>query len=82
MVSHKGANGGYELARPADTITLRTILEIVEGPLVISRCLSEDYVCRHDENQIGCSCYFNRIFDEINIWIAEKLESVTVADSL
>ncbi len=82
VTSYKGANGGYELSRPADTITLRTILEIVEGPLVISRCLSDNFVCRHDEDHNGCSCYFNRVFDEINMLIADKLDSVTVADSL
>ena len=82
VTSYKGANGGYELSRPADTITLRTIWEIVEGPLVISRCLSDDFVCRHDEEHGGCICYFNRVFDEINMMIADKLDSVTVADSL
>jgi len=82
VTSYKGANGGYELSRPADTITLRTVWEIVEGPLVISRCLSDDFVCRHDEEHGGCVCYFNRVFDEINMLIADKLDSVTVADSL
>ncbi|MBQ4064822.1 MAG: Rrf2 family transcriptional regulator [Clostridia bacterium] len=82
VVSFKGANGGYRLSRPADEITLRAVLEIVEGPLVISRCLSEGFVCRHDGETGGCACYFNRLFDEINIMIAQKLDSVTVADSL
>jgi len=82
LISHKGANGGYELSRPADQITLRAILELIEGPLVISRCLSEDYVCRHDGDRDTCGCFFNRVFDEINMTIARKLDSVTVADAL
>ncbi len=84
ILSHKGANGGYELSRPANEITLRQVIERIEGPLVISRCLSEDFVCRHDgdhENS-GCSCFFNRVFDEINMSIAAKLDSVTIADSI
>ena len=80
--SRKGANGGYELSMPADKITLRRVVEIVEGPLVISRCLSEDYVCRHDSDSLSCGCFFNRVFDEINVMIASKLDSVTVADSI
>ena len=82
VISHKGANGGYQLSRPADKITLRAILELIEGPLVISRCLSEDFVCRHDGDTDSCGCFFNRVFDEINMAIAGKLDSVTVADSL
>ncbi len=82
IVSHKGAGGGYELSRPANMITLRQIIEIIEGPLVISRCLSADFVCRHDGEGDTCSCYFNRVFDEINMMIAAKLDNVTLADSL
>ena len=85
ILSHKGANGGYELSLPANEITLRRVIELIEGPLVISRCLSEDFVCRHDgehESSSGCWCFFNRVFDEINMSIAAKLDSVTIADSI
>ncbi len=82
LFSRKGANGGYELARSADEITLRSVIEIIEGPLVISRCLSSDFVCHHDGGGQSCSCRFNRVFDEINMTIASKLDSVSIADCL
>ncbi len=82
VVSKKGANGGYALSRPADKITLLDILEAIEGPIVISKCLGDDFVCRHDGGGDHCDCFFNRVFDEINITIANKLKSVTVADSV
>ena len=31
--SHRGAEGGYELARPADRISLADVIRAVEGPL-------------------------------------------------
>jgi len=31
--SRRGAGGGYQLAKPANRITLREILELVDGPL-------------------------------------------------
>ncbi len=37
--SHRGARGGFSLARPADTITLRQIIEAVEGPIALNTCL-------------------------------------------
>ncbi len=82
LFSRKGANGGYELARPAQDITLRSVIEIIEGPLVISRCLSQDFVCHHDGGSDSCNCRFYRVFDEINITIASKLDSVSIADCL
>ena len=82
VVSKKGVNGGYELSRPADQITLLDVLEVVEGPIVISKCLSEGFVCIHDTGSENCDCFFNRVFDEINMTIANKLKSVTVADSV
>ena len=82
VVSKKGANGGYTLSRKPSEITLLDLHEAVEGPIVISKCLSEDFVCRHDGGSEKCDCFFNRVFDEINITIASKLKSVTVEDSI
>ena len=38
VVSYKGNRGGYELSRPAAQITLRQVIEAVEGPYRLSRC--------------------------------------------
>ena len=61
---------------------MRQIIEIIDGPLVISRCLSENFICRHESGSDSCDCFFNRVFDEINMTIAAKLDSVTIADAL
>ena len=34
LMSHSGPNGGYELARNADAISLIEVLEALEGPLL------------------------------------------------
>ena len=34
-----GRRGGYELARPAGSITLREVVEIAEGPIESAKCL-------------------------------------------
>ena len=78
--SFKGVGGGYELSRPADEISLRDIYEVTEGPLSISRCSEEGFVCPHGSDD--CDCFFNRIFDEINGMIAGRLGTVTIADAL
>jgi FeS assembly SUF system regulator len=38
LVGHRGAGGGYALARPVDEISLADIVEAVEGPIVLTMC--------------------------------------------
>lgn len=43
--SHRGAEGGFVLARPPAQISLLQVAEAVEGPLELSRCLLSDAAC-------------------------------------
>ncbi|MDI7277966.1 MAG: Rrf2 family transcriptional regulator [Anaerolineae bacterium] len=45
--SHRGARGGFTLARPPQEITLRQIIEAIEGPVALNRCL---------DPREGCEC--------------------------
>ena len=42
LVSHRGAGGGFSLARPAETISLADIVEAVEGPIAMTLCSGSD----------------------------------------
>ena len=75
MISYKGARGGYLLAHPPGEITLRQVIESVEGPYVISRCQQREYSCTHT-----ASCRFHEIYSEISKIVREKLDSYTFAD--
>ena len=69
--SFKGAHGGYLLARSPAEITLRQVIEAVEGPFLISRCLQEEYTCDH------ASCRFHKIYNEVSAMVRDKLDSFT-----
>lgn len=38
LVSHRGVNGGYRLARDAGSITLEDIIEAMDGPIALTEC--------------------------------------------
>lgn len=71
--SFKGANGGYELARPAGEITLGEVIEVMSGPTLFSHCQSEGHVCSHP----GGVCYFKDVFDDVSAYMKQKFDRVT-----
>ena len=46
--SHRGAKGGFSLARPASDITVRDVIEAVEGPVLLNVCLAAPGECARD----------------------------------
>lgn len=75
--SYKGAQGGYELARPADEISLNDILETIEGPYVLNRCLYGDYECTRLPEK---NCPYHKIFADISEQMQQKLKNVRISD--
>lgn len=73
--SYKGTQGGYELAKPAKDISLGEVIELVEGPITISRCVgSEDFECTRVNHH--CECRFNKAFTEAAQLVRDRLYSV------
>ena len=80
--SYKGAGGGYELARDPHEISLYEVIEQVEGPYAISRCLNEEgYDC--NRNRQAClECKFVRIYADISAMVRKRLEGISFGDVL
>ena len=75
--SYKGTQGGYELAREPKEISLNDVIEKVEGPFYISRCLGGDYQCGHNDTSSGCSCPFREVYDQISEDVSKRLKAFT-----
>jgi Rrf2 family protein len=43
--SHRGAKGGFSLAKPASEITIKDVIEAVEGPTYLNVCLAAPGEC-------------------------------------
>ena len=54
VVSFKGTQGGYELAKNPADITLGDVIETVEGTYHLSRCLDENYACTRGKSGQCC----------------------------
>jgi Rrf2 family protein len=49
-VSQRGAHGGFALARPAEQITMRDVIEAVDGPISVNLCTLDPEECERSGN--------------------------------
>jgi len=71
--SYKGAHGGYKLLHEPCDITLRQVIEAIEGPYRFSRCLDEEYDCTCKDT---IACPFHSVFDEVTVMVIRKLDEI------
>lgn len=45
MVSQRGVAGGFALGKPASTVTLLDVIEAVDGPFYVNRCVGSGEGC-------------------------------------
>lgn len=72
-VSQRGARGGFALARPADQITMRDVIEAVDGPISLNQCVLWPEDC---ERSGGCAAH--RAWMHAQAQLMDVLDSVTL----
>lgn len=72
--SHRGAHGGYTLARRADQITFRDVIEAVEGPISLNVCVTKQRDC-----SVLSTCSMQRVWAEGQRRMLEVFEGTTLA---
>jgi Rrf2 family protein len=73
--SHRGAEGGFRLAKPADETTIADIIRAVEGPLASVRGGPPE-----DSHYPGASAELPRVWIAVRANLRRVVEHVTVAD--
>ena len=78
VYSYPGKGGGYELAVSPASVTLRRIIELIDGPICLSRCQSDEVNCTRVQNKEHCM--FHCIFAQLGNKLCEKLDRITLSD--
>src|SRR5436305_12141995 len=73
--SRRGPHGGYVLARPADRVTFRDVIEAVEGPISLNVCVGE-----HPDCFLRGACGMNRVWREGERRVIDLFENTTIDD--
>ncbi len=77
--SYRGVEGGYALTRPAREISLLDIVEAMEGPVAIHRCLSEREACN---KHCTAECPVHAALGRLQAQFIEGLRQNTLASLL
>jgi len=75
--SMRGPGGGYCLARDADAISTKDIVEAAEGPIALVYCVDPhgDVCCRRADR-----CVTHGLWKELSVAMQEFLDGVTLQD--
>ena len=73
--SIRGLNGGFALGKPAQKITMREVIEALEGPIALNRCLLREGECNEEK---GCSLH--QVLREAQERLLDILNRTTMED--
>ena len=77
VVSVRGAQGGYMLAKPPEEITVGALMHTLEGPISLANCLDEEGSCDK-----ACACPTRLVWERLSQSIDDVLNSITLRDLL
>ncbi|ACV68170.1 RrF2 family transcriptional regulator [Desulfohalobium retbaense] len=77
LMSRLGAKGGYVLGRPAAEITIKELIESLEGHVGLVQCWLEEKACSRVDQ-----CLAYSLWARINEVLARELNAITLADML
>ena len=72
--SRRGPHGGYVLARPAEEVTFRDVIEALEGPISLNVCVGD-----HPDCFLLGACGMNRVWAEGQRRVMDLFQSTTIA---
>lgn len=75
LASHRGARGGYALARRPETLSVAEVIGILEGPIALTECGAHPGQCSQEQE-----CNLREPWQRINAVIQYALARVTLAD--
>ena len=81
VLSHRGAGGGFSLAKPAGEISLLQILNCVENAFALQKCVTDDPECVISHERLN-SCSLCAVFTEAQSRVNEVFARTSLQDLL
>ena len=75
LLSEQGASGGYRLARDPATITTLEVIRAIDGPIILTTCLTDGGEC-----ELTSQCTVREPLRKVHQGILKLLDSITIGD--
>ncbi len=75
VVSHRGANGGYRIQKPAGQTSVAEVIAAIEGPIAMTECSLEEGLCSQED-----SCRLRGNWQRISIAVSRALQQVSLTE--
>ena len=73
VTSYRGVNGGYSITKEPESITLKDVVEAIQGPIIVTRCLYDKKAC--SANKISY-CSIHKALSNVQNTLVDELEKV------
>lgn len=75
LTSTRGIKGGFKIKTPIDTLTLFDIIEAIDGPMGLNKCLIDGYDCSREK-----CCPVHLVWEEAQKELKNILTKKTIKD--
>jgi len=75
LESHRGAKGGFNLARRPEELSVAAMIAALEGPVALTQCQVGPALCEHE-----ASCNVQQPWSVINTAVNNTLATITLSD--
>ncbi len=75
VLSHRGVNGGYRLARAAESISLYQLIAAIDGEIALTECSASEGQCVH-----GAQCPLSGSWQSVSQLVSRILSMIKLSE--
>jgi Rrf2 family protein len=79
IASRRGSNGGYTLAKPAESILVGEVIRTLDGPLLLISCANDTACPQCEDCPDGDACAIREIMVEVRESISRILDGTSIS---
>lgn len=72
--SYRGSGGGYAIEKQPSEISVREVIEVVEGPIYVNKCLGDSTQCNLNRTS---TCHIHRALQMVQDKLLANLDNLT-----
>lgn len=77
--SYMGYGGGYAAEKPPEEVSVRAVIEAVEGPIVVNKCLEDKSLCNAGRAE---TCEIHKALGDVQKNLISSFDAITFAKLL